>query len=154
VDKFPLFPPRPIMINFLKGTIMKKSGLCFLLFFSQLSFAQEMTCLDKLLPFNRHSGLHQLSKDEWNDGREVFDQESARSSLFFLTNSKLLCKTDEVVIKVQPACSTMIPDIPQSHSCFVFTNLGYFTITRDAGRNINFIFSRDKRFSGYQSEFE
>ncbi len=113
---------------------------------SSLVFAQEITCLDKLLPFNRHSGLHQVTNDEWSDGKETLDSESAANALKFLTNSKLLCKTNEVTIKVQPICSATIADLPQSNTCFTFTNLGYFVISRDNARNINFIFSRDKRF--------
>lgn len=119
----------------------------FALVFSLSGLAQEFTCIDKLLPFNRHSGLHQITKDEWSDTREQFDPESAKAALNFLVNSKLLCRQNEVVIKVAPICATMIADIPQSHSCFIFTNLGYFTVTRDNGRNYNFIFTRDKRFS-------
>lgn len=118
------------------------------LFFSHFSYAQTMSCLDKLLPYNKHSGLHQITRDEWNDGKEVFDNESAKNALLFLTNSRLLCRADEVIIKVTPSCSLLIADLPQSQTCFAFTNLGYFVISRDNGRNINFIFSKDKRFSG------
>lgn len=114
--------------------------------FSSLIFAQEMTCLDKLLPFNRHSGLHQVTNDEWSDGKEILDSESAANALKFLTNSKLLCKTNEVTIKVQPICTATVADLPQSNICFTFTNVGYFVISRDNVRNINFIFSKDKRF--------
>jgi len=114
--------------------------------FSSLVLAQELTCLDKLLPFNRHSGLHQVTNDEWSDGKETLDSESAANAIKFLTNSKLLCKTNEVTIKVQPICTATIADLPQSNTCFTFTNIGYFVISRDNVRNINFIFSRDKRF--------
>lgn len=114
---------------------------------SATAFAQEMTCLDKLLPFNRYSGLHQLVKEEWTDAKEGLDAESARGALTFLTNSKLLCKTNEMVIKIDPVCTLTITDLPQSNSCFIFTNLGYFVVTRDSGRNVNFIFSKDRRFA-------
>lgn len=126
---------------------MKTSFILLSLFFSIASFAQEMTCLDKLLPFNRYSGLHQVTKDEWSDSRDVFDAETAKNVMTFLTNSKLLCRQGEVVIKVQAECSTTVPDLAQSYSCFIFTNVGYFVITRDNSRNFNFIFSKDKRFS-------
>lgn len=126
---------------------MKTSFILLSLFFALTSFAQEMTCLDKLLPFNRYSGLHQITKDEWSDSRDVFDVETAKNVMTFLTNSKLLCRQGEVVIKVQPECSTTIADLTQSYSCFIFTNVGYFVITRDNARNFNFIFSKDKRFS-------
>lgn len=112
-------------------------------------FAQEMTCLDKLLPYNKHSGLHLVTRDEWNDGKEFLDAEGTKSALSYLTNSKLLCKSGEVVIKVSPVCSPVLPDITQSNTCFVFTNLGYFIASRDNGRNVNFIFSKDKRFSSH-----
>ncbi len=127
---------------------MKKSGigLIFLLF-STLSFAQEMTCLDKLLPYNRYSGLHQLTKDEWTDGKNTLDPEIVKKAVTFLTNSKLLCRDGEVVIKVFPICNQTIADLPQSNTCFVYTNLGYFVVSRDNGTNINFIFSKDRRFS-------
>ena len=127
--------------------IMKKLFIGLLgLTFSSLVLAQEMTCLDKLLPFNRHSGLHQITNDEWSDGKETLDSESAANALRFLTNSKLLCKTNEVTIKVQPICTATVADLPQSNICFTFTNVGYFVISRDNVRNINFIFSKDKRF--------
>ncbi|WP_408098666.1 hypothetical protein ACJVC5_07070 [Peredibacter sp. HCB2-198] len=111
------------------------------------AFAQEMTCLDKLMPYNRHSGLHQLTKDEWNDGKETMDAESAKIALLTLVNAKLLCKPNEVAIKVFPVCSSIVADLTQSTTCFAYTNLGYFVISRDNGRNVNFIFSKDKRFS-------
>jgi hypothetical protein len=121
--------------------------LIIVIIFQTHAFAQEMTCLDKLLPFNRYSGQHQVSKEEWNDGKEVIDSESARSALTYLTNAKLFCKTNEVVIKVAPICSTIIADLPQSNTCFMYTNVGYFVLSRDLGRNMNFIFSKDKRFA-------
>lgn len=127
---------------------MKKAFIVFIAFtLSASAFAQEMTCLDKLLQLNRYSGFHQLTKEEWTDAKEGLDAESARMAVTFLANSKLLCKTNEMVIKVEPVCGTMIADLPQSGSCFIFTNLGYFTATRDNGRNVNFIFSKDKRFA-------
>ena len=119
----------------------------FIACLSLSSFAQELTCLDKLLPFNRHSGLHQVLRDEWTDGKEALDAEGAESALKFLTNSKLMCRTGEVTIKLSPFCSQSIADLPQSNTCFIFTNLGYFVLSRDNVRNVNFIFSRDKRFS-------
>lgn len=109
--------------------------------------AQSLTCLNKLLPYNKHSGLHQLTRDEWNDEKEQLDAEGARSALTFLVNSRLLCKSGEVVIKIAPQCGALLPDVPQSQSCFIFTNLGYFIVSKDNGRNVNFIFSKDKRFS-------
>lgn len=120
-------------------------GLLFLLF-STAGFAQ-VTCLDKLLPSSRYSGLHHMTRDEWNDGKDVLDAESARAALTFLTNSKLLCGPKDVVIKVEAECTSVIKDIPQSNTCFVFTNLGYFILSRDTGRNVNFIFTKDKSFS-------
>ena len=119
----------------------------FILGLSLSSFAQELTCLDKLLPFNRHSGLHQVLRDEWTDEKEALDAEGAESVLKFLTNSKLLCRTGEVVVKLAATCSQTVADLPQSNTCFIFTNLGYFVLSRDNVRNVNFIFSRDKRFS-------
>lgn len=127
---------------------MKKAFIVFIAFtLSATAFAQEMTCLDKLLPFNRYSGLHQLVKEEWTDAKEGLDAESARTAVTFLANSKLLCKTNEMVIKIDPVCTQTVADLPQSVSCFIFTNLGYFVATRDLGRNVNFIFSKDRRFA-------
>ncbi len=132
---------------------MKKALIVFIAFtLSATAFAQEMTCLDKLLQLNRYSGFHQLVKEEWTDAKEGLDAESAKSAVTFLANSKLLCKTNEMVIKVEPVCSSIVADLPQSNSCFVFTNLGYFTATRDNGRNVNFIFSKDKRFADPKPE--
>src|SRR3989344_6494658 len=126
---------------------MNKTLIAFIVFTLNLSaFAQEMTCLDKLLPYNKHSGLHLITRDEWNDGKEMLDSEGAKNVLAYLTNSRLLCKGHEVVIKVSPVCTPILPDLTQSNTCFIFTNLGYFIATRDNGRNVNFIFSKDKRF--------
>lgn len=126
---------------------MNKLGIGFLfLLFSPIAFTQ-VTCLDKLLPANRYSGLHQLVRDEWNDGKEILDAESARNAVNFLTNSKLLCDPKDVIIKLEAECTPLVRDIPQSQTCFVFTNVGYFVLNRDSGRNINFIFSKDKTFS-------
>lgn len=126
---------------------MKKFFGIFVLLFSTLSFAEDITCLDKLLPFNRHSGLHQVTKDEWTDGKNTLDAETVKTAVNFLTNTKLLCRSGEVVIKVFPVCNQTIADLPQSNTCFVYTNLGFFVVSRDNGTNINFIFSKDKRFS-------
>lgn len=127
---------------------MNKALIAFIVLTLNLSaFAQEMTCLDKLLPYNKHSGLHLITRDEWNDGKEMLDSEGAKNVLAYLTNSRLLCKGHEVVIKVSPVCTPILPDLTQSNTCFIFTNLGYFIATRDNGRNVNFIFSKDKRFA-------
>ena len=106
-----------------------------------------MSCLDKLLPYNRYSGLHQITKEEWSDGRDEFDPEGAKAALNFLVNSKLFCRQNEVTIATGPDCMSLSVDVPQSHICFIFTNIGHFTISRDQVRNFNFIFSRDKRYS-------
>ena len=127
---------------------MNKALIAFIVFTLNLTaLAQEMTCLDKLLPYNKHSGLHLITRDEWNDGKEMLDSEGAKNVLAYLTNSRLLCKGHEVVIKVSPVCTPILPDLTQSNTCFIFTNLGYFIATRDNGRNVNFIFSKDKRFA-------
>lgn len=126
---------------------MKKLTLGFLVLLSASAFAQELTCLDKLLPFNRYSGSHLLTKEEWTDNKDVLDSASAEAALKSLVGSKLLCKQTEVVVKVNPVCHTIISDIMQSNTCFIFTNVGYFSITKDNGKNINFVFNKDKRFS-------
>lgn len=127
---------------------MKNISVIVILFLLSLSaFAQEMTCQDKLLPQNRFSGVHIVSREEYNDGKDVFDADGAKSAWSFLVNSKLLCKKNEVVIKVQPICSTIMADLPQSQTCFLYTNLGYFIVSRDNSRNVSFIFGRDKRFA-------
>jgi hypothetical protein len=126
---------------------MKKLITLFFTVFSFHLFAQEMTCLEKLLPNNRHSGVHQVSREEWADDKEILDVESAKAALNFLTQSKLLCRSHEITVKVGPTCSQISADLTQSQACFAFTNLGYFFISRDMGRNTNFIFSKDKRFA-------
>lgn len=127
---------------------MKKTSIAFLLLvLSVSSFAQGLTCLDKLLPYNRHSGLHQLTPDEWRDENESLTPEKALVAVTFLTNSKLFCRTGEVVIKLDPFCGRTLQDLPESNSCFVFTNLGYFILTRDHASNTNFIFTKDSRYS-------
>jgi hypothetical protein len=127
---------------------MKKTVLIFSMLAINISaFAQEMTCLEKLLPFNRYTGLHLVTKDEWTDGKENFDADSMKSALSYLVNSKLFCKSSEVVIKVFPVCTQHVADLPQSLTCFAYTNLGYFVASRDNARNVSFIFSKDRRFS-------
>jgi hypothetical protein len=136
------------VLDLKKGKSMHKISVGMLfLFISFAGFAQELTCLEKLLPYNRHSGLHNLTKDEWYDGKESLDAESIKSGLKYLLSSKLLCKTTDVVIKIEPVCSFMVADLAQSNACFVFTNVGHFLINRDSVRNTNFIFSKDKKFS-------
>jgi hypothetical protein len=132
---------------------MKKFCLGLLLLITSASgFAQVMTCLEKLVPYSRFAGHHTVAKEEWYDGKEFLDADGAKAAITFLLHSKLLCKTNEVVIKIEPACSHQIEDIQQSLSCFVYTNLGHFVLNRDNGRNINLIFTRDKRFSGSLEE--
>lgn len=111
------------------------------------SLAQEMNCLDKLLPFSRHSGLHQVSKEEWQDSRDMMDAESAARAVLVLTERKLMCKSEEITVKLTPVCHKMISDLGQSNVCYVFTNLGYFVISKDAGKNTNFIFNKDRLFT-------
>jgi hypothetical protein len=124
---------------------MKTNFTILILLFSLNSLAQEMTCLDKLLPYNRYSGLHQVTKEEWTDVRDDFDSEGAKAALHFLVNSKLFCRQNELMINSGPDCMSLVPDVPLSHICFVSTNLGHFTMTRDQVRNFNFIFTKDKR---------
>lgn len=127
---------------------MKKFTILFVLLVFQLSaYAQQMTCLDKLLPYNRFSGVHFIAREEWHDGKDVLDAEGAKHALAYLINSKLLCKSNEVVIKIQPECQTIIADLPQSQTCFLFTNVGHFTISKDTARNVGLIFSKDRSFS-------
>jgi hypothetical protein len=127
---------------------MKKLVLVATLsFWSSFSLAQGMTCLNKLLPYSRYSGLHQLTKEEWSNGRDVLDEESAKNAFTALVGGKLMCKSGEIQIKIQPDCKLLHADIPQSNVCYLYTNLGYFFITKDSGSTVNFIFSKDKRFS-------
>lgn len=131
---------------------MKTIFFISLLTLSMGSFAQGLSCMDKLLPSGRFSGAHLLAKTEWNDpGKEALDQESALTAFHALINNKLLCSHNEVTIKIHPTCQTFQPDIPKSTVCYLFTNIGYFFISRDMGRNVNFTFSRDKRFQEPES---
>jgi hypothetical protein len=122
------------------------TGLFFLIM-SLSSVAQEMSCLDKLLPYNKFSGSHVLNRDEWPESREALDPEISKRALTYLISSKLLCKQDAVSIKLEPVCSLIDMNQVQSQSCFIYTNVGFFVLNRDNGRNINLIFNRDKRFS-------
>ena len=121
--------------------------MTLLLVMTSGALAQELTCLDKLLPNNRYSGLHQVTKEEWNDGQPEFNNIGAKAALQFLLRSKLFCKDAEYKIVIDPFCSKMSPDIQKSTTCFAYTNLGYFTFTRDIGRIVSFIFSRDKTYA-------
>ena len=128
------------------------AALLVMMFISALAQAEDLTCIDKLLPFSRHSGLHQMTKDDWSDSRDILDSETASLALHALVERKLLCKKGEVEVKLQPSCQTFHADIPQSNVCYLFTNLGYFILSKDSGKNINFIFSKDKRFSSPTEE--
>lgn len=109
--------------------------------------AANITCLDKLLPFSRHSGVHQLSRQEWNDGQSTLNPNAALAAIRSLTEVKLLCNSSEINVVVQPVCNKVIQDQDSSLVCFLFTNLGYFIIAKDGARTTNIIFSRDTRFS-------
>lgn len=107
--------------------------------------AQEITCLDKLLPNSRYSGLHHLNKEDWSDRSPVFNPEVVKLAFKALTEVKLLCKSGEIFMTIDPVCQPLLADVPESHNCFLSTNLGHFFVSRDAGKNINFIFNKDKR---------
>jgi hypothetical protein len=101
-----------------------------------------LSCIDKLLPTNRFSGLHQLTRQEWNDGKNELDPTAARQAVTAVLYSKLLCKQDEINITIEPNCMLVVADRETSNVCYVESNLGFFFITKDSGRNVNFIFSR------------
>lgn len=127
---------------------MKKMAFALLVIFFSLSIkAQQLTCLDKLLPVSRHSGLHQLSREEWNDGKDGLDSTNVVAAFNSLTGGKLFCRPGEIQIKVQPICQLVITDIPQSNVCYLHTDLGYFVVSRDNGKTVNFIFSKDKTYA-------
>lgn len=133
---------------------MKTLMIVALSMLTTAAFAQDITCLDKLMPSSRFSGLHQLTKEEWAESAEILlDADSSKLAIKALTESKLFCKSTEIAIKMEPVCAYTIQDIPQSLTCFVFTNLGYFTISKDNGKNTNFIFSKDKKFNESQSNY-
>lgn len=111
------------------------------------AFAQELTCLDKLLPNNRYSGVHQVMKEEWSDDSPELNNVNGKSVLAYLFRSKLFCKDQEYKIVIEPFCTRLGADLPKSNTCFAHTSLGYFVFTRDQGKNTNFIFSRDKTYS-------
>lgn len=121
-----------------------KIAAVVLLFFSINTYAQSISCLSKLLPYNRFSGTHILLKQEWTDNKETLDAETAINSLKYLLSNKLYCTENEVVTTVEPVCDLLIKDMPQSNTCFLSTNLGHFHITRDSAKNINFVFTKDK----------
>jgi hypothetical protein len=128
--------------------MMKAIVIIAMILLGATAFAQDITCLDKLMPRSRFSGVHQLTKEEWSESNELLlDPESSKLALKTLTQSKLFCKPDEVKIKLEPVCAQTIADIPQSLSCFVFTNIGYFIITKDAGKGTNFVFAKDRKFA-------
>lgn len=115
--------------------------------FASGAIAQELTCLDKLLPNNRYSGLHQITKEEWQDTGTDFNNVAAKVALNSLLRSKLFCKETEYKIVIEPFCSFLAPDIAKSQVCFAYTSIGHFTFTRDSGKNVNFIFTRDKTYA-------
>jgi len=111
------------------------------------AFAQELTCLDKLLPNNRYSGTHQVMKEEWSDDSTELNNVNGKAVLTYLLGSKLFCKDHEYKIVIDPFCTKLGADLPKSNTCFAHTSLGYFVFTRDLGKNTSFIFSRDKTYA-------
>jgi hypothetical protein len=71
------------------------------------------------------------------------DATTAINAIRALTFGKLLCSNSEVTITIQPVCSMLLADTENSNVCYLGTNLGYFFVSRDAGRTTNFIFSRN-----------
>ena len=127
---------------------MNKFFLIFFLAFHLSSAqAQELTCLDKLLPNNRYSGIHQVMKEEWSDDSTELNNINAKTVLQYLLRSKLFCKDQEYKIAIEPFCTKLSADIQKSNTCFAYTSIGYFVFTRDLGKNTNFIFSRDKTYA-------
>ncbi len=121
--------------------------LIFTLILSAFSFsvmAQEMTCLDKLLPFNRHSGVHMLTREQCSGCSDVLNKDSAKKALKTLLNSRLFCNESDVTLSLDPVCELVSRDLPDSNICFIKTNLGYFFVSKDYARNFNFIFTREK----------
>jgi hypothetical protein len=115
---------------------------CLMCLLTSTSMAANLSCIDKLLPSSRYSGTHQLSKQEWSDGKNELDPVAARQAIQALVFSKLLCKQSELSLTLEPSCSHMLADRDDSHVCYAETNLGYFFLTKDQGRTVNFIFSR------------
>lgn len=124
---------------------MKTFFIALLMVVSFNSFAQSMSCLQKLLPYNNNSGVHQVVKEEWDLGKDSLDSEAATKAMRFLTNSKLFCRDNEISVTIDSVCSQVLSDVPESLVCYLQTNLGHFVITKDRMRNLNFIFSRDKK---------
>jgi hypothetical protein len=127
---------------------MKLTFLALLLGISTQVVAQEMTCLDKLMPASRHSGLHTLSREECSRCTNGLDAGSASTAFHTFIRHKLLCRTNEIEVKIDPVCQWVTADVPESNVCFVYTNLGHFVINRDSNRTFNIIFTRSDRFGG------
>lgn len=112
---------------------------------SSAAFAQGTTCQNKLLGFNRYTGLHSLMKDEWTDNLSTLDPQTAVAAMDALVLGKLICRRGELTLSASPTCKQMISNDSFSTVCYAPTNLGHFVISRDIGKNLNFIFSKDKK---------
>ena len=99
------------------------------------------------MPYSRYSGAHQLHIEEWDDGQESVDAKSALKAFESLIGEKLMCRENEVVIKLSPVCQMISSGLKQSQVCFLFTNLGHVIISKDKGKNTNFVFTRDNQFA-------
>lgn len=109
------------------------------------SWAQ-LRCIDKLLPIPRPSAPHQLSQGEWRSGTgERISTEDAYRAVFDLVFAKFLCRENEIAINPTAICSEPDPTIPELSSCYINSSLGYFVITQDTAKNVNFIFHRVRR---------
>ena len=119
------------------------SGFIFALLVTN-SFAQEIRCLDKLLPFPRPSANHQLSKIDWTPSQEKLGPQEAKLALESLLYGKLFCSVKEIEIKSEAICHELLEGVGTTSVCVVSTNLGNFIVNKDYQNNANFTFLKDK----------
>jgi hypothetical protein len=118
------------------------------LFGAVSTYAQEIRCIDKILPFPRPSAVHQLSKNDWTPSQEKLAPAEARIALESLLFGKLLCRSQEIEIKSEALCKDLIEAVATTSTCIIVTSLGNFTINKDYQNNANFIFIKDKNTIG------
>ena len=108
--------------------------------------AQEVRCIDRLLPMPRPSATHQLSSNDWTGNNTTLNSEDARNALRALVFDRYFCNAEEIEIENNINCQQMDLNQNSSMTCYLTTSLGQFVLTKDSVQNVNIIFHRGRRF--------
>jgi hypothetical protein len=114
----------------------------FLLLLSSVSYAQEILCIDRLLPIPRPSATHQLAYNDWTGAPGALNSDSAKLALEALVFEKLFCESSDIEFSTTVNCQQLDPNRITSTTCYSASSLGQFVLTKDGAQNVNIIFHR------------